>query len=567
MQPVLPACALKPAGRAGCAPCALPTAAPAPVPLAARTEGGGTLVHRDRPAHDTPDTPREGLTRPVSMEATGNSSAPVSASSQPALNRGSRLAGAWRMAGQALRAGRNRLEPTLPGRVWKQLSELRVVNSSLEFAAVFTLGFIPFLMVLSIALGSGLSHAVVIRGGFSARATRDVAMLFTHGPTAHTSLPVFVLVLAVIGGAAISQMLQAWYTKIFRAKVGGWKAMARRAEWLAGVSGFVALQVVIGRRIEPLGGYVAAASAQFVLAVAFWWWSLHCLLSGQIPWRRLFAAGLATAVCYAGLWVYIVYVMSSSIVSSEAMFGPIGAVFTLVTAEIGLAVALQLGAAVGAAIGRGKGPRRPPSGQIPAGRQPAEDGPWPSRPRPPAHHMRRPDTMTEIHERLRRLSARIAWAVKRPRSHYLVAGLAVAGLWLLNGDKSLLYHAVQMLIVMSVLTGLQIVLDRHHGETTPYVRLISAKLVLVAVAVGAEWLLAPVTSESNTIVAVGLVVLITAAGPALDRLAARRAKAKAAARPGRAHRSPGPTTGASPRSPADPARIGQASRSPGGRTP
>jgi hypothetical protein len=130
----------------------------------------------------------------------------------------------------------------------------------------------------------------------------------------------------------------------------------------------------------------------------------------------------------------------------------------------------------------------------------------------------------------------MARAARQPRSHYLIAGLAVAGLWLLNGDKSLLYHAVQMLIVMSVLTGLQIVLDRHHGETPPYVRLISAKLVLIAVAVGAEWLLAPVTSSSNTIVAVGLVVLITAAGPALDRLAARRAKARAATRSDQGHR-------------------------------
>ena len=133
--------------------------------------------------------------------------------------------------------------------------------------------------------------------------------------------------------------------------------------------------------------------------------------------------------------------------------------------------------------------------------------------------------MTDTHERLRRLSARTARAAKQPRGHYLIAGLAVAGLWLLNGDKSLLYHAVQMLIVMSVLTGLQIVLDRRHGETPAYARLIIAKLVLVAVAVGAEWLLARVTSWSNTIVAVGLVVLITAVGPALDRLAARRAKA------------------------------------------
>ena len=280
------------------------------------------------------------------------------ASSPPGPDRGRRLAGAWRMASQAFRAGRNRLEPTVAGRVWKELSELGFITRSLEFAAVFTLGFIPFLMVLSVALRSDLTRAVVIRGGFSAKAARDIAMLFTHGRTATTSLSILGLILAILGGAAISQALQTWYAKIFRTKIHGWKAMARRAEWLVGVSGFVALQVVIGRRVQPVGGLIAAAGAQFLLAVVFWWWSLHCLLSGQIPWRRLFAAGLATAVCYSGLGVYIVYVMSSSIVSNEAMFGPIGAVFTLVTAEIGLAVALQLGAAIGAAIGRGKDPNR-----------------------------------------------------------------------------------------------------------------------------------------------------------------------------------------------------------------
>jgi hypothetical protein len=155
-------------------------------------------------------------------------------------------------------------------------------------------------------------------------------------------------------------MIQAWYAAIFRTEVRGWKALARRVEWLAGVFGFVALQVAIGRSIQPLCGPVTAASAQFLLAVAFWWWSLHCMLSGQIPWRRLFLAGLATAACYIGLGVYIAYVASSSIVSNEAMYGPFGAVMTLVTAEIGLGVALQLGAVIGATAGRGKpGDHRP----------------------------------------------------------------------------------------------------------------------------------------------------------------------------------------------------------------
>jgi membrane protein len=243
----------------------------------------------------------------------------------------------------------------MAGRVWKQLSELDVVNSSLKFAAVFTLGFIPFLMLLSAVLGSDLP-AIIIRGAFNAKAARDLGMLFTHGRTAPTDLPVPGLILAVIGGAAISQMLQTWYTTIFRAHIGRWAAMVRRAQWLGGVFCYVALQVVIGRGIQPPSGHIAVASVQFLLALAFWWWSLHTLLAGQIPWRRLFPAGLATAVCYTGLGIYTAYVMSSTIVTNETTYGPIGAVITLLTAEIGLAVTLQLGAAIGASLGRDKNP-------------------------------------------------------------------------------------------------------------------------------------------------------------------------------------------------------------------
>jgi hypothetical protein len=73
---------------------------------------------------------------------------------------------------------------------------------------------------------------------------------------------------------------------------------------------------------------------------------------------------------------------------------------------------------------------------------------------------------------------------------------------------------------------------RRHGGGAPasagaYAlllgRLLGAKLVLVAVAVAAEWLLAPMTSRSNGIVAAGLVVLVTALGPVVDRHATSQA--------------------------------------------
>jgi len=261
---------------------------------------------------------------------------------------------AWQTANAAFRAGRNRLGPTVAGRVWTRLCELGFMNSSLQFAALFTLGFVPFLFVLSVALGPGLSHAMVMGSGFNARAGHDVTMLFSHSRTGPASLSVLAVLLAVLGGSAISHMIQAWYGKIFRTQPRGWKAMAHRAEWLAGVFGFMALQALVVGAIQPTAGHVAAAGAQFLLFAAFWWWSLHCLLAGQVPWRRLFIAGVATAACCTGLGVYIACLASSSLVSNEASYGPFGAVMTLVTGEIGLGVALHVGAVVGATIGHGK---------------------------------------------------------------------------------------------------------------------------------------------------------------------------------------------------------------------
>src|SRR2546429_9900444 len=83
--------------------------------------------------------------------ADGTSSRSASASSQPRRVRGPRLAGAWRMADEAFRTRRNRLEATVAGQVCKQLPELGVINSSLQVAAVVTLRFLPVPMVLAVA--------------------------------------------------------------------------------------------------------------------------------------------------------------------------------------------------------------------------------------------------------------------------------------------------------------------------------------------------------------------------------------------------------------------------------
>jgi len=172
-------------------------------------------------------------------------------------------------------------------------------------------------------------------------------MLFTHGRAAPASLSVVALVLAVLGGSAIAHMLQSWYAKIFQVEVHGWKATARRMEWVAGVFGYIALQIVVVRTIRPRGaarrGRCAIRLSARLLVVEL------ALLAGRPDTVAAAVRGrLATAGCCTALAFYIAHVASTSIVANDAKYGPIGVVMTLITAEIGLGVALQLGAAIGA---------------------------------------------------------------------------------------------------------------------------------------------------------------------------------------------------------------------------
>ena len=327
--------------------CPRPAAPAVPAAFQGRSSPAGPLAAQVRPGIARQAGPRQ---------ARHDNHGPAHAPSWPGKARVPALIDAWQRACDAFRAGRSRFARTVPGQIWAQLRELGFINSSLQFAALFTLSFVPFLMLLSAVLGADLSRELVTRSGFSAQASSDITMLFTHGRTALTSLSIMGIILVVFAADAISHILQTWYAKIFRAPVHGWKAIARRAEWLAGVFGFMTLQILIGRRVQPHSIPLVTSAAQFLLAVAFWWWSLHCLLAGQVSWRRLFLAGLTTAVCYTGIGIYVACFGSSSILDNEASYGPIGAIMTLLTIEAGLGVAVHLGAVIGAAIARKTSP-------------------------------------------------------------------------------------------------------------------------------------------------------------------------------------------------------------------
>ncbi len=260
-----------------------------------------------------------------------------------------RFASASRQLGSAVR---ERFEAMAIGKIWNRLSELGFVDSSIQFSAAFILSFIPFLLLVSALIGRDLPHALVTRSGFSPEAAHDVTSLFAHGTSSITAFTIVGAVLTVIGADSMAKILQNWYGKVFAQTILGWKKPARRAHWLVGAAGYLMIQFFIGRRVEPVGGPIPGGIIQFLFSIVFWWWSVHTLLAGNVRWRPLFITGLATAVCYGLVGLYVRVWASWTIVTNESSYGPIGAIMTILATLVALGIAIHLGAVLGADYGQ-----------------------------------------------------------------------------------------------------------------------------------------------------------------------------------------------------------------------
>jgi hypothetical protein len=241
----------------------------------------------------------------------------------------------------------DRLQRTWAWRTWKDLQGLGFIRSSLEFAGLFLLSFVPFLLFVSSALGSNLPKAFATRAGFSPAATHDVTSLFLRSGNGSASLSIVSIVLVVLSADAIAARLQTWCVAVYEVTPDPLRAWGRRAWWLLGVLGFLAVQIAIGRHAGHLT--VLSSTLEVLALLAFWWWSLHCLLD-CVGWRRLLPGGVAIAVLYSLVGIGIGLFGPSSITSAAQTYGPIGTVTTLMEALVALGLAIHLGAYIGARL-------------------------------------------------------------------------------------------------------------------------------------------------------------------------------------------------------------------------
>ena len=100
--------------------------------------------------------------------------------------------------------------------------------------------------------------------------------------------------------------------------------------------------------LDRWAGPVVRGLLSFVLVTVFFWWTMHFLLAGRVPWRRLVPPTFATSLFWLGLAAFSSVYFSSAIISEHRLFGTIGVLFVLLIWFIAVGAVIVAGAASGA---------------------------------------------------------------------------------------------------------------------------------------------------------------------------------------------------------------------------
>jgi membrane protein len=107
--------------------------------------------------------------------------------------------------------------------------------------------------------------------------------------------------------------------------------------------GVLVAESVISKPVHAAGGPVAQGLVIYAGTAVFFWWTMHFLPAGRVPWRRLIHAAILTALFWIGLELFSSAYFSPAITSDSRLYGTIGVVFALLTWFIGIGAVIVLG--------------------------------------------------------------------------------------------------------------------------------------------------------------------------------------------------------------------------------
>ena len=239
-----------------------------------------------------------------------------------------------------------------------RLGALDFVNSIMLFGASLLLSVLPFLILLSSLANHRIDTDLSRHIGLNSQGARIVSQLFRSSPAYSAASIVTALIFAAAGTMAVAGSLQVIYERVFGQQHRGWRDVLRFVTWAGVLFGVLVTESVISKPVHAAGGPVAQGLVTYGGTTALFWWTMHFLLAGRVPWRRLIHAATLTALFWIGLELFSSVYFSAAIVSDSRLYGTIGVVFSLLTWFIAIGAVIMLGAVAGTTWDQRKRPLR-----------------------------------------------------------------------------------------------------------------------------------------------------------------------------------------------------------------
>jgi membrane protein len=249
---------------------------------------------------------------------------------------------------KAVAAARDRYQGSLAQGFVTQLNALGFLDQIILFGAGLLVSLLPFLILLSAFASNRVDDDIALRLGLNRQASGIMTHLLTSAPATLNVATATSLLFVAAGTLAVAGSLQQTYEKVFGQEHRGLRGAYRLLIWVVALCLVVAFETVAGRPVrDASAGAGLVELLTFAIWAPFFWWTMHFLLAGRVPWRRLLPSAIFTGAFYAGLGVFSKFYFSSTITADSRTYGTIGAILGILTWFVAIGAVIILGAVAG----------------------------------------------------------------------------------------------------------------------------------------------------------------------------------------------------------------------------
>jgi membrane protein len=244
---------------------------------------------------------------------------------------------------------RARYQASWAAELGRELKALDFVNWITVFGASLLWSALPLIILLSSLANERIDDDLSRHIGLDSDGAQIVRTLF-RGTPAHGVEPILTGFLFCFSGVvAVVSSLQLIYERIFGQRPRGWRNLPRGIAWIGALLALLTFDGVINRPVRHDAGPAALDLLGLVTTTFFFWWTLHFLLSGRVPWRRLVRPAVMSGVLWLAFGLFSSVYFSPIVISDSHTYGTIGVVFSLLTWFFLIGATVVLSAVLGAA--------------------------------------------------------------------------------------------------------------------------------------------------------------------------------------------------------------------------